>query len=136
MTNIDAIETLRANYPDACYEQLREAVDIAIEALKARDETVNEMRLINANKLKGITSDTGILDRIDVQLPIEIEPVWHGTWVKMSDADGTYYVCSECREELPRVVVSFNPQFDLFPELKCIDKTTYCPNCGARMDRQ
>lgn len=136
MTNIDAIETLRANYPDACYEQLREAIDIAIEALKAQDETVNEMRLINANKLKGITSDTGILDRTDVQLPIEIEPVWHGTWVKMSDADGTYYVCSECGEELPRVVVSFNPQFDLFPELKCIDKTTYCPNCGCKMDRQ
>jgi len=37
MTNAEAIETLRANYPDACYEQLREAVDAAIEALKARD---------------------------------------------------------------------------------------------------
>ena len=35
MTNNEAIETLRANYPDACYEQLREAVDAAIEALKA-----------------------------------------------------------------------------------------------------
>ena len=34
MTNAEAIETLRANYPDACYEQLREAVDAAIEALK------------------------------------------------------------------------------------------------------
>lgn len=34
MTNAEAIETLRANYPDACYEQLREAVDTAIEALK------------------------------------------------------------------------------------------------------
>lgn len=37
MTNAEAIETLRANYPDACYEQLREAVDAAIEALKAQD---------------------------------------------------------------------------------------------------
>ena len=35
MTNAEAIETLRANYPDACFEQLREAVDVAIEALKA-----------------------------------------------------------------------------------------------------
>ena len=33
MTNEEAIETLKANYPDACFEQLREAVDIAIEAL-------------------------------------------------------------------------------------------------------
>ena len=37
MTNAEAIETLRANYPDACYEQLREAVDTAIEVLKAED---------------------------------------------------------------------------------------------------
>lgn len=33
MTKKEAIETLRANYPDACFEQLREAVDMAIEAL-------------------------------------------------------------------------------------------------------
>lgn len=35
MTREEAIETLRANYPDACFEQLREAVDKAIEALEA-----------------------------------------------------------------------------------------------------
>ena len=35
MTREEAIETLRANYPDKCYESLRNAVDIAIEALKA-----------------------------------------------------------------------------------------------------
>ncbi len=34
MTNREAIETLRANYPDACFEQLREAVDKAISALE------------------------------------------------------------------------------------------------------
>lgn len=33
MTNAEAIETLRANYPDACFEQLRCAVDMAINAL-------------------------------------------------------------------------------------------------------
>ena len=37
MTKEEAIETLKANYPDTCYEQLREAVDAAIEALKAQD---------------------------------------------------------------------------------------------------
>ena len=37
MTNAEAIETLRANYPDACYEQLREAVDKAIKALEAQE---------------------------------------------------------------------------------------------------
>lgn len=35
MTREEAIETLIANYPDKCYESLRNAVDIAIEALKA-----------------------------------------------------------------------------------------------------
>lgn len=37
MTNQEAIETLRANYPDACFEQLREAVDMAIKALEAQE---------------------------------------------------------------------------------------------------
>lgn len=36
MTNAEAIETLRANYPDACFEQLREAVDKAIKALEVQ----------------------------------------------------------------------------------------------------
>lgn len=35
MTREEAIETLRANYPDKCYESLRDAVDVAIESLKA-----------------------------------------------------------------------------------------------------
>jgi len=51
MTNQEAIETLRANYPDACYEQLREAVDAAIEALKAQDatgDTISRQAVIDA----------------------------------------------------------------------------------------
>ena len=34
MTRKEAIETLKANYPDACFGQLRDAVDTAISALK------------------------------------------------------------------------------------------------------
>lgn len=34
MDKIEAIATLKANYPDACYEQLREAVDMAIAVLE------------------------------------------------------------------------------------------------------
>lgn len=37
MTNAEEIETLRANYPDACFEQLREAVDKSIKDLEAPD---------------------------------------------------------------------------------------------------
>ena len=34
MTREEAIEVLKANYPSKCFEQLREAVDIAVKALE------------------------------------------------------------------------------------------------------
>lgn len=40
MKNQEAIEILKANYPDACYEQLREAVDMAIKALRNAAELI------------------------------------------------------------------------------------------------
>jgi len=40
MTNSEAIETLRANYPDACYGLLRDAVDTAICALSTQPEII------------------------------------------------------------------------------------------------
>ena len=55
-----------------------------------------------------------------------------GEWIKMSDRDGVYLACSECGEDLSRIL-HYNPQFDLFPRLESIDKTNYCPNCGAKM---
>ena len=61
-----------------------------------------------------------------------IEPK-RGKWIKMSDADGMYYCCSECGEELYREW-SFDREFDLFPKKRTIEKTRFCPNCGARMD--
>lgn len=70
---------------------------------------------------------------LDEAPTIDAEPVRHGKWIKMSDADGIYYACSECGNELTRIE-SFDPQFDLFPRLKSIDKTRYCSNCGAKME--
>lgn len=61
------------------------------------------------------------------------EPVRHGQWIAMSDADGIYYACSECGESLERKE-DYDPQFDLFPRLKSIDKPRYCSNCGAKME--
>lgn len=37
MTNKEAIETLKSNYPASCYSMLREAVDTAIAALIEQD---------------------------------------------------------------------------------------------------
>lgn len=42
MTSKEAIEILKANYPDACYSQLREAVDKAIQALENNIEKENK----------------------------------------------------------------------------------------------
>jgi predicted RNA-binding Zn-ribbon protein involved in translation (DUF1610 family) len=61
-----------------------------------------------------------------------IEERKKGKWIKMSDADGVYWVCSECGEDIPRAP-HYNPQFDLFPRLESIEKTNFCPNCGADM---
>lgn len=58
-----------------------------------------------------------------------------GKWIKMSDADGSYYACSECGKDLPRVP-DFNPQFDLFSRLKSLEKTNFCPNCGADLRKK
>lgn len=63
MDRKQAIETLRANYPDACYEQLREAVDAAIEALKAQDaagDTISRQAAITEFNCCDLTPDGGI----------------------------------------------------------------------------
>lgn len=72
-------------------------------------------------------------DLLAIETVPAIDPAKHGKWIKMSDADGDYWACSECGEDLPRVS-HFNQQFDLFPRIESIDRTNYCPKCGVRMD--
>ena len=40
MTHYEAIETIKANYPDERYTMLREALDMAMELLKAQEPRV------------------------------------------------------------------------------------------------
>lgn len=61
------------------------------------------------------------------------DSVRHWKWIKMSDADGVYFACGMCGESLSRFT-HYDPQFDLFPKLKSIEKTNYCPHCGVRME--
>lgn len=59
-----------------------------------------------------------------------------GRWIRMSDADGEYYCCDQCGEELNRYITeapSFSKQY---PSKYSIDKTNFCPNCGAKMEVQ
>lgn len=52
----------------------------------------------------------------DVKHAPTIEPERKkGKWIKMSDADGIFYACSDCGEWHEEI-------------------SNYCPNCGTRMD--
>lgn len=46
MTNKEAIDTIKANYPDERYTMLREALDMAIEALE-KQETFEPVEMID-----------------------------------------------------------------------------------------
>ncbi len=63
-----------------------------------------------------------ILSGLESEATADVEKVKHGFW-KREDNDVCYwYVCSECRDEIPRNKYgSWSFQ-------------NYCPNCGAKMD--
>ena len=63
MTNAEAIETLRANYPDACYEQLRCAVDMAIKALEKQEQLANNSPELD-NNIDDLISRQAAIDAI------------------------------------------------------------------------
>lgn len=83
MTNTEAIETLRANYPDACFEQLREAVDEAIVALKAQKTSGDTIRKQAANtKMKKYRKKPIVIEayQTDAELDIEtLEGIMHAS---------------------------------------------------------
>ena len=85
-------------------------------------------KLIDADKLKQHyawwdNEDKKIFDTIvDLQPTVDAEPVRHGHWIKANDPMSSPFdtmkrcLCSECREWAA--------------------VTSYCPNCGAKMDEE
>lgn len=85
-------------------------------------------KLIDADKLKEHyawwdNEDKKIFDTIiDLQPTVDAEPVRRGHWIKANDSMSSPFdtmkrcLCSECREWAA--------------------VTSYCPNCGARMDEE
>lgn len=73
------------------------------------------MRLIDADELLKRLPTEEINSRLAVVYMPTIDPVRHRRWIKMSDADGIFYGCSECGEWHK-------------------ETSKYCPNCGAKMD--
>lgn len=56
MTNDEAIDVLKRNYPSSCFEDLCEAVDIAIKALSTEQQRymVTMAESMDIDRLKGI----------------------------------------------------------------------------------
>lgn len=78
------------------------------------------MRLIDADEIiipcmETTTDDYRAQSMVDEAPTVEAVPVRHGRWIKMSDADGIFYGCSECGEWHK-------------------ETSGYCPYCGAKMD--
>ena len=130
MTNTEAIETLRANYPDACFEQLREAVDAAIVALKAQNtsgDTISRQAAIDSLeepcKVPGTWADEfAIGERTQWEKDVKAlnslpSAERHGKW------DNGF--CSMCGEE---ALTEWNDTGGEYAFTK------FCPNCGAKMD--
>ena len=61
--------------------------------------------------------DAILADRVKDAPAADVEPVRHGRW--LINSDGYYPYCSVCKEE---------PKSGIM--------THYCPNCGAKMDKE
>ena len=79
MTNEEAIKVLKANYPDACFEQLREAVYAAIEALKAQDadsDTISRKAAIDA--ILAVTGNSSVRELYEHVQEHGLSDMWSG----------------------------------------------------------
>ena len=112
----DAIDILKANYPDAYFEQLREAIDVAIIALQSAEperktekliEEINKMDRLYLNIQDGEIRVLPYDNVIRIIQRTETERK-KGKWINDQ--------CSNCG-------YSVNPW----------NNTPYCPSCGAYM---
>lgn len=141
MTREEALDVLKRNYPSKCFEDLCNAVDIAIKTLSA--PTIDNIsRQAAKDALDGICDREceyskkqravmcaschlgSAFDAID-ELP-SIDPVKHGKWIKNEGRCGWH--CSACATD---DVYAFEWNSDK-GENELQDH--YCPNCGALMD--
>lgn len=110
------------NLVDEVYDALHFMVMTELKDIRDRSDKLNsELRLIkkfaDVNKLDVIKDILSEKEEND-----GTEPVRHGKWGALTltnTNNGTYTMnrCSECG-------------------LTIIDKYNYCPNCGARMDKE
>lgn len=114
MTNAEAIETLKANYPDACFKQLREAVDISINAMTSQAEKtqhseedtasdcISRKAAIDAvfelNAYHRVSWKDAVIDTIDALPPAQPEPHWIPCSERLPDQYGNYLISIDGEE--------------------------------------
>lgn len=125
MTREEAIEVLRANYPDACYSLLREAVEMAIKALgqepildKIRDEIEQTAKDYDKyddyRRVRGLWTALEIIDKYKAGSKPKT-----GHWIKGECS------CPVCGEDKYK---------DLDADVWSDWQPKFCPNCGAKME--
>ena len=118
-------------------EKALRAVDNAkrmIEALNRYDTDTGRMdgdsEFIREAALWAVTKAKEVIDNLPAE---SVDAEATATWVKMSDADGVYFCCSECGNALPRYREANLTSDGKFPAMVSIHKTVYCPTCGVHM---
>lgn len=112
------------------------------------------MRLINANELMkkivlishnshvetlkpdALKMADEILDLISEEHVIDAEPVRHGKWITYFNGYAFECRCSECKNRIPAIIVKTTNSENLCCEVEEVNRTDYCPNCGAKMDEE
>lgn len=98
----------------------REATVELLRSLGSRDYRREKGTINQAIKMVSYAEYTPAAD---------VEPVRHGRWIAASDMWGgnpdEAYICSVCEE--PFVLIEGRPEENYYH---------YCPNCGAKMDKE
>lgn len=157
MTREEAIEKLEAFAP-MVVDDTREALEMAIEALSAepktkciarievdteeiikrieeeyditvgkmtREEAIKKLQKQKAEYLEEWVDYSGVAEAYDMAIEaLEQEPVKHGEWVE-SKIPNELYVCSNCGG------ACWSYDYE-----RTIVKSNFCPNCGAKMDKE
>ena len=74
-----------------------------------------------------------LVKAIDDAPTVDAEPVRHGRWLK--DAELNTY-CSCCDGYIPTVRCHQDYEDDEYDWDEEIEETEFCPNCGAKMDKE
>ena len=78
----------------------------------------------NPDFVRGITYAREVLDRIPLE---DVAPVVHGRWISLTECSNAGVYCSICHKKVYKEDYAWCNR-------KNKVRSSYCPNCGAKMD--